>query len=1589
MLEDPTKDTQTDDLVKMDYVCLCIYTIECCVKIFALGFAFNKKAYLRDWWNILDITIVVTSWLEKGNNGGVKLTALRAMRVLRALKSVNSIKGLKILITALMRSFKPLMSSFAVFFFFIFLFAIGGLQMWMGILRRSCMNEQTGEMIEDSVCGSEVCGVGQICVEGLDNPNFGSTSFDNIFSSLLIVFQCITLEGWTHIMFKIERAFSFAAVIFFIPLVFIGAFFLLNLVLAVLKNEVIPMQFTKAMQEDRASMIEQHDTKKLQDPDFEAFDRIEIEFEDQYLEVDESQKQDDIEANQESPTLNLKIPFASSRALKKKPTMTSIDNFSDDSMTFKAGFKRDNADLATTHNRTAIETEIVNPQELPSSQPWYSRLLRSSKINPLKCIVSENLSTESASAENLLMAPELPEIPKLKTYSFKYADEESDDDQVSTNDKAKLFKNFIPKTNAKEAYFKVSFEAGSLVNAVREQDVLTLNVQGQWSGHQLEIDHKKKAATGPTEMSKFNMILWPKHPWTKLGKARFALKTLVNSLAFNNLMTLCVLANTIALATEHYGMSAKMQQDLWNVNLAFTIIFAIELVLKVIGLGVKVYFEDSMNFLDAFVVAISLIEYTFMSGSSSYSALRALRIFRAFRVFRVARLFRRMESMGEIMRVISATLSEITYLAILLLLLTIIFALVGMQIFGGKFDFDDDKPRANFDSFFRAFVTVFQILTLENWQDVLYDGMRSSAGSGSALYFISWIFIGNYVCLNLFLAILFDSFGNIPGVVLDDEIEAPKSSIMAGSSEVDLLNRKREELDKIMDEVEDSDADEEFTKKKTEKPLFSGIATDQSLFFFSKDNRLRIWCMKVAGSRKFEGFILLVICLSSFKLVWDTYLLNEPSDSDSVKVSDAIDLVILIIFILEMFIKVLAIGFIRKRGSYLRDSWNQLDFLIVCMSIVEISVTDFSLSFIKVFRLFRTLRPLRFISHNSSMKQVVTALFESFAAIINVGIVLLILWLIFAILGVSLFAGKFSYCDDGSSKTRDECDDYGLTWKMSSSNFNNIFEAMLTMFILTSLEGWPDIMYQAVDATDYDLAPERDVNPAAALYFIGFITVVVFFFLNLFVGVIFMKFQQSKLNESFTLLLSKEQNFWVELQQLIVRSKPVQKKKEAPSNPLRLRIFRLVKSKPFLYFVMVCIVINMLVLSIDYYTASADYKQSLVIINLIFTGVFLLEAVLKLIGLGPKAYFNQKWNCFDFFVVVISLLDIFLTFLGSGSMSIIRVGPQLIRVLRIFRVSKLIRIMKSLETIRNLIQILALSLPAVMSVLSLLALVYFVYAILGVFLFHEINSGKIIDDYVNFHDFGFALMLLLRVSTGEDWNVILFDCIDEAGYAAPIIFFVSFVSITTFILLNLFVMVVLQEYENVENNPNSALKVFKVDLKSFKRTWAFHANSADPVRMHYRMTLEVLKELADTLGLSPEYLESKGYIYLCALGIKIDSQGYAYYNDVLFCLLRRKYAKNIPKERDLVKRKIMENLENQTNRLLAKLRKKSNLVLQERSVEANADPWVKLFYLNKILRRWHIWAVERKEGLASLSITPPIDYEYDPGDNTLNSVEVD
>ena len=236
---DSTKE-ETPAEKNIDLIFNVIYTCEMFLRIFSLGFIWAKGSYLRSMWCQLDFICVTTALSEYVIGGGGSLGALRAFRVLRPLRFVNNIQGLKSIVQSIMAAIPMLKNTLVVLFFFFLIFAIGGLNLFMGLLKLRCIHEMTGDTLindqgDEVLCGSTVCPLEYYCGKTTLNPNSDVTNFDNIFWALLNVFQCVTMEGWSEIMVMYQRAYTPLVIFFFVPLVFIGAFFLLNLNLAVIQ----------------------------------------------------------------------------------------------------------------------------------------------------------------------------------------------------------------------------------------------------------------------------------------------------------------------------------------------------------------------------------------------------------------------------------------------------------------------------------------------------------------------------------------------------------------------------------------------------------------------------------------------------------------------------------------------------------------------------------------------------------------------------------------------------------------------------------------------------------------------------------------------------------------------------------------------------------------------------------------------------------------------------------------------------------------------------------------------------------------------------------------------------------------------------------------------------------------------------------------------------------------------------------------------------------------------------------------------------------------------------------------------------------
>ena len=181
---------------------------------------------------------------------------------------------------------------------------------------------------------------------------------------------------------------------------------------------------------------------------------------------------------------------------------------------------------------------------------------------------------------------------------------------------------------------------------------------------------------------------------------------------------------------------------------------------------------------------------------------------------------------------------------------------------------------------------------------------------------------------------------------------------------------------------------EALVKKDTKgwawKPVKKKVKAEKSLYLFEKRSAFRRLCFNVQKHKKFDQFIMALIFLSSLKLATDTYMTPDdyPKDHILLIISENVDNFFTWIFFTESLIKVIALGFVMDEESYLRDGWSQLDFFIVVTSLIDFSLQGVDIPAIKILRLLRTFRPLRVISHNKSLRLIVTALFGSMSAIV-------------------------------------------------------------------------------------------------------------------------------------------------------------------------------------------------------------------------------------------------------------------------------------------------------------------------------------------------------------------------------------------------------------------------------------------------------------------------------------------------------------------------------------------------------------------------------------------------------------------------------
>nr|XP_049615690.1 voltage-dependent T-type calcium channel subunit alpha-1G isoform X15 [Syngnathus scovelli] len=601
-----------------------------------------------------------------------------------------------------------------------------------------------------------------------------------------------------------------------------------------------------------------------------------------------------------------------------------------------------------------------------------------------------------------------------------------------------------------------------------------------------------------------------------------------------------------------------------------------------------------------------------------------------------------------------------------------------------------------------------------------------------------------------------------------------------------------------------------------------------SLYLFSPESRFRFACKKIINHKMFDHVVLVIIFLNCITIAMERPRI-DPTSAERIFLTLS-NYIFTAIFVTEMTVKIVALGWCFGDKAYLRSSWNILDGMLVMISVIDILVSLISnsgtkiLGMLRVLRLLRTLRPLRVISRAPGLKLVVETLMSSLKPIGNIVVICCAFFIIFGILGVQLFKGKFFVCqgeDVRNITNRSDCLQASYRWVRHKYNFDNLGQALMSLFVLASKDGWVDIMYDGLDAVGVDQQPVMNYNPWMLLYFISFLLIVAFFVLNMFVGVVVENFhkcrrhqeaEEAKRREEKRLkrMEKKRRNLMVPGVSWALSEGTLKEAQSKPYysdySPTRLVIHKMCTSHYLDLFITIVIGLNVITMSMEHYQQPKELDEALKICNYIFTVIFVLESVFKLVAFGFRRFFKDKWNQLDLAIVLLSIMGITLEEIEVNAS--LPINPTIIRIMRVLRIARVLKLLKMAVGMRALLDTVMQALPQVGNLGLLFMLLFFIFAALGVELFGDLICDELhpcegLGRYATFKNFGMAFLLLFRVSTGDNWNGIMKDTLRDCAHETTTcyntvvspIYFVSFVLTAQFVLVNVVIAVLMKHLE--------------------------------------------------------------------------------------------------------------------------------------------------------------------------------------------------
>uniref|UniRef100_A0A8C1RMS3 Sodium channel protein n=1 Tax=Cyprinus carpio TaxID=7962 RepID=A0A8C1RMS3_CYPCA len=1475
----------------VEYTFTGIYTFESLIKILARGFCIGPFTFLRDPWNWLDFSVIVmayvTEFVDLGN-----VSALRTFRVLRALKTISVIPGLKTIVGALIQSVKKLADVMILTVFCLSVFALIGLQLFMGNLRQKCVRTTTHclnttlpsfnnstffynffkvDGAKDAlICGNASdagkCPDGFECMKTGRNPNYGYTSFDTFGWAFLSLFRLMTQDYWENLYHHTLRSAGKAYMVFFVLVIFLGSFYLVNLILA-----VVAMAYEEQNQATIAEALqkEQEFQRAMEQLKKEQQDRRSVSICTRLI---------------SSPETSLAVVIQ-----RKGVTLPTA--------------------ASSGHSQTVTSPGWQKKPDTSLSLIMKHQLMKNAWVIFSPLVVF--LLTELEEAQQKCH-------PCWYVFAHKYLVWTCSPDWLKVKEWVKFMVN--------DPFLDLTITICIVLNTLF-----------------MALEHYPMTDEFNRMLSVGNLV------FTGIFTAEMVLKIIALDpyyyfqQGWNIFDSLIVSLSLMELGLSNVeGLSVLRSFRLLRVFKLAKSWPTLNTLIKIIGNSVGAL--GNLTLVLAIIVFIFAVVGMQLFGKNYESCVCKISkdctlprwhmkdFFHSFLiVFRVL-CGEWIETMWDCMEVAGQPLCILVFMLVMvignLVVLNLFLALLLSSFSADNLSSPDEDGEMN-----NLQIAIARIQRGMLWlRQALCDFFngnfkrrRQKAKEAKAMLKLKRLSQQTHWAEGNGTAVIEraaedDSYMTNPNLTISVPI-AP------GESDVEFPEEDDDE-----DEEEEEEEDESKIRILHFKMFSSSwnnfISLTQlliiNLFWFcfpvclrhfkccdinTSEGLGRAWwhlrktCYQIVEHSWFESFIIFMILLSSGALAFEDIYIEQRK---VVKVVlEYADKIFTYIFILEMTLKWIAYGF-RK---YFTNYWCWLDFLIVDVSASiyfptnTLGYSDFAA--IKSLRTLRALRPLRALSRFEGMRVVVNALIGAIPSIMNVLLVCLIFWLIFSIMGVNLFAGKFGRCVNRTGfifnssfiNNKSECLEMNSTqyyWTKVKVNFDNVGAGYLALLQVATFKGWMEIMYAAVDSRSVEEQPIKENSLYMYLYFVIFIIFGSFFTLNLFIGVIIDNFNQQKRKiRGQDIFMTEEQKKYYNAMKKLGTKKP-QKPIPRPTNSIQGFFFDLVSKQAFDIMIMLLIILNMVTMMVETDEQSPSIEYILYYVNLAFIVVFTTECIIKLIALRCY-FFTVSWNIFDFVVVILSIVGIVLADIIEKYF----VSPTLFRVIRLARIGRILRLIRGAKGIRTLLFALMMSLPALFNIGLLLFLVMFIYAIFGMANFAYVKRQAGIDDMFNFETFGNSMICLFQITTSAGWDNLLSPILNNSpeecdpnvphtgtnvrgncgNPSVGITFFVTYIIISFLIVVNMYIAIILENFSVATEESTEPLS--EDDFEMFYEVWEKFDQEATQFIEYSK-----LSDFADSLS-EPLRITKPNKIKLISMDLPMVSGDKIHCLDILFAFTKR------------------------------------------------------------------------------------------------------